>query len=63
MDIARLSTELSTNSLQTQVGVAVVDKAMDTNEVLAQGLVEMIDAAAMELSVNPNVGANFDIRI
>lgn len=63
MDIARLSTVLSTNSIQTQVGVAVVDKAMDTNEVLAQGLVEMIDAAAMELSVNPNVGANFDIRI
>ena len=63
MDIARLSTALSTNAIQTQVSVAVVDKAMDTNEVLAQGLVEMIDAAAMELSVNPNVGANFDIRI
>ena len=63
MDIARLSTVLSTNAIQSQVGVAVVDKAMETNEMLAQGLVEMMDAAAMELSVNPNVGANFDIRV
>ncbi|MBR6627587.1 MAG: YjfB family protein [Lachnospiraceae bacterium] len=63
MDIAGLSTALSTASLQSQVGVAVVSKAMDTNEALGQGLIEMIDAAAMERSVNPQVGANLDIRI
>lgn len=63
MDIAGLSSALSIASLQSQVGVAVISKAMDTNETLGQGLVEMIDAAAMEQSVNPNVGSNFDIRI
>ncbi len=63
MDIAGLSTIMGTANLQSQVGVAVVSKAMDTNEALGQGLVEMIDAAAMEQSVNPHVGANFDMRI
>lgn len=63
MDIAGLSTVLSTSRLQSQVGVAVVSKAMDTSEAMGQGLVEMIDAAAMEQSVNPHVGTNLDIRI
>lgn len=63
MDIAGLSGIMSTANLQSQVGVAVISKAMDTNEALGQGLVEMIDAAAMEQSVNPNVGSNIDIRI
>ncbi len=63
MDIAGLSTIMSTTNLQSQVGVAVVSKAMDTNEALGQGFVEMIDAAAMEQSVNPHVGGNFDMRI
>lgn len=63
MDIAGLSTALSNVSLQSQVGTAVLSKAMDTNEALAAGLVEMIDAAAMERSVNPTVGANFDMYV
>lgn len=63
MDITGLSMTLSSISVQSQVGTAVLDKAMDTNEALGQGLIEMIDAAAMERSVNPAVGANLDIRI
>lgn len=63
MDIAGVSTALANVSLQSQVSVAVLDKAMDVNETLGQGMVQMLDAAAMELSVNPNVGANFDVRI
>lgn len=63
MDIAGLSMHMSANSLQTRVSTAVLDKALDMNEVLGQELVEMIDAAGMELSVNPGVGANFDVRI
>lgn len=63
MDIAGLSTALSNVSLQSQVSVAVLSKAMDTSEALGDGMVEMLDAAAMELSVNPNVGANFDMRV
>ena len=55
--------ELSNISTQSQVGTAVLGKAMDANEELGAGLVKMIDAAAMEQSVNPNVGANFDMRV
>ena len=63
MDIAGVSMALSNVSLQSKVGTAVLDKTMDTNEVLGQGLVQMIDAAAMERSVNPSVGGNFDLSI
>ena len=63
MDIAGLSMNLSAISTTSKVGTAVLSKALDTNEALGQGLVEMIDAAAMERSVNPAVGANFDMRI
>ena len=63
MDIAGVSTALSNVSLQSQVGTAVLSKAMDTNEALAAGMIEMIDSAAMERSVNPAVGANFDMYV
>ncbi|MBR1851633.1 MAG: YjfB family protein [Lachnospiraceae bacterium] len=63
MDIAGVSMAMSANRIQSQVGTAVLSKAMDTNEALGQGLVNMIDSAAMEQSVNPNVGANFDMRV
>ena len=54
MDIAGLSMAMST---------AVLSKSMDTLETLGQGMVAMIDAAAMEQSVNPHIGGNFDMRI
>lgn len=63
MDIAGLSTSLSTLDTQVKAGTAVLSKAMDSNEALGAGLVEMIDAAAMERSVNPAVGGNVDLRI
>ena len=63
MDIAGLSSALANVQLQTQVGTAVLSKAMDTNEALGAGLVEMIDSAAMENSVTPWVGGNFDMKI
>lgn len=63
MDITGLSMAMSTSRIQAQVGTAVLSKTMDTNEALGQGLVQMIDAAAMEKSVNPAVGANFDMRV
>ncbi len=48
---------------KSQVGTAVLGKVMDTNEVLGQNMVAMLDAAAMERSVNPSVGGNLDLRI
>lgn len=63
MDVAGLSMAMATTSVQSKISVAVLDKAMDTNEALGAGMVQMIDAAAMERSVNPNVGGNIDISI
>lgn len=63
MDIAGLSVNLSQSSVLTQVGTAMLDKALDTNEVLGQGLISIIDSAAMERSVNPHIGSNFDMLV
>ena len=63
MDIAEVSMALANVSQMSQIGTAVLSKAMDANEELGAGMVQMIDAAAMELSVNPDAGANFDMRI
>ncbi|MBQ8040401.1 MAG: YjfB family protein [Lachnospiraceae bacterium] len=63
MDIASVSMALSQSSALTKIGTAMLSKAMDTDQALGQGLVEMIDAAAMERSVNPHVGSNFDMLV
>ena len=63
MDIAGLSMSLSQINLNTRVGTAVLDKTMETGEELAAGMIEMIDAAAMERSVNPALGSNFDMKV
>lgn len=63
MDIASVSMALANVELGGKVGTAMLDKAMETSEDLATGLIEMMDAAAMERSVNPAVGSNFDMRI
>ena len=63
MDIAEVSMALANASVPSLVGTAVLDKALDVSRELGAGIVQIMDAAAMELSVNPNVGANFDIRV
>ncbi len=63
MDIPEVSMALANASVLSQVGTAVLAKALDSSEELAAGMAQLMDAAAMELSVNPNVGANFDIRV
>ena len=63
MDIAGLSMNLSAISTMSKISTAVLSKELDTNEALGEGLVQMLDAAAMERSVNPAVGANFDMRV
>lgn len=61
MDIPALSVALSGVKTANDVGMAVLSKAMDQSEIQGAGLVSMIDAAAMERSVNPAVGSNFDM--
>ena len=63
MDIAKVSMALAQTQSLSQVGVAVLDKAMESSEVAGQGIMKMMDAAAMERSVNPAVGSNFDMLV
>ena len=62
MDIPSLSMALSQNKILNEVGVAMLSKSLDTMEEAGASLVSTIDSAA-ELSVNPDIGSNIDIRI
>lgn len=63
MDIPALSMALSQTQTLNAVGTAVLGKALDTAQVQGDMMTELIDSAAMELSVNPHIGANIDIRV
>ena len=58
MDIAALSTSMSLADVNSQVGMAVLAKNLDTIETMGDGMKKM-----MEMSVNPNLGANFDVTV
>lgn len=58
MDIAGLSTNLSTINVVNDVQVAVLRQSLDTLETSGDSLSKM-----MEASVNPELGQNIDIRI
>ena len=63
MDIAGLSMAMSASQVNTAFGVAMLSKSLDTVEDTGAQITNMIDAAAMERSVNPGVGANFDMYV
>lgn len=63
MDIAALSTSMAQVKVNNDVGTALLSKSLDMMETTGEKMVEMLDAAAMERSVNPNVGGNIDISI
>ncbi|MBR6326800.1 MAG: YjfB family protein [Lachnospiraceae bacterium] len=58
-----LSVSLNTSNTINDYSVKMLAKTMDVNEQMGQNLVQMIDSAAMERSVNPSVGANFDMTV
>ncbi|MDD3241143.1 MAG: YjfB family protein [Lachnospira sp.] len=58
MDIAGLSTAMSTASVSNDVGVAVLKKSLDTLDTTGDNMVKM-----MEASVTPNLGQNIDYSI
>ncbi|GFI45447.1 hypothetical protein IMSAGC019_00759 [Lachnospiraceae bacterium] len=62
MNIPELSTALANVQLTNQVGIAVLDKAMESSEAVGASLINMMDRS-MELSVNPNVGSNIDMLV
>ena len=58
MDITALSSSMSLADVSSQVGIAVLAKNLDTIETLGDGMKKM-----MEMSVNPNLGANIDVQV
>jgi hypothetical protein len=63
MDIASLSMNLAQSNLMSNVGTAILAKSIDQAQVNGNTLDELIDSAALERSVNPDIGGNIDIRI
>lgn len=53
-----MSTMMAQGSLMEQVGAKMLTSQIDA---VAEGMAEL--TKSMELSVNPNIGANFDISI
>lgn len=62
MNIPELSTALANVQLTNQVGIAVLDKAMENSEIIGESLINMMNNS-MELSVNPHIGSNIDMLI
>lgn len=54
---------LAQTKVQSDFSVAMLSKAMDLGETLGDGMVAMLDSAAMENSVTPHIGGNIDIMI
>lgn len=63
MDIANLSMALSQTKVLDNVGVAMLKNSMEMNEDAGDGILKLLDSAAMELSVNPAVGGSFDVSV
>ncbi len=63
MDIPELSMALSMSRVQQDWGVAMLSNSLDSLADVGAAVSEMMDTSAMELSVNPDVGANIDLKI
>lgn len=65
MDIAAMSTMLSQSRIQQQASLSVLKLSMDSAKVQAQNMADMLQQStkAMELSVNPYLGGNIDIKL
>ncbi len=62
-DLTALSSSYATGGIAQAVSTQMLAKTLDVNESVGQGMVRMIDSAAMERSVNPAVGSNFDMSV
>lgn len=58
MDIASLSTAMSTQNILNDVSVAMLSKSLDTAEDMGDGMVKI-----MESSVTPYLGQNIDYYV
>ena len=62
MDIPALSMAMSQSKLMNDFGVAMLSKSLDNMQDMGATMIETMEES-MELSVNPAIGGNFDLRI
>ncbi len=65
MDIAKLSTDISTAQLKTQVGVAVARKAMDVTQLQGDAAIALLESAGQiqeAVARETGVGRAVDVR-
>lgn len=62
MDIPALSMAMSQNNIMNSVGIAILDKSLEQNQIFGEQLTSAIDSS-MESSVNPHIGSNFDVCV
>ena len=58
MDIAALSTSMSLADVQTEFGIAMLDKSIEQLETMGEGMKKIL-----ETSVNPHLGGNIDVSV
>ena len=63
MDIAALSMAMAQQKTMDEVGTAMLRNALDMQEDVGAEVVEMIDSASMERSINPSLCASIDISV
>ena len=65
MDIAALASVMKHSGIKQQASMSVLKMTMEQAKLQADDLTKILEqtAKAMELSVNPNLGGNVDIRL
>lgn len=66
MDIAALSTNMAQSKLMNSVGCAMLGKVLDQTRQSGSQITELLESAPaqnLELSVNPNIGGQFDMSV
>ena len=58
MDIASISIAMSMADLQTDIGIAVLSKSMDSMETMGEGMKKILES-----SVTPHIGGNVDVTV
>ncbi len=62
IDIPQLSMAMSQNRLMQDFGVAMLDMSLENMQTQGGALADIM-RSSMELSVNPDIGANIDLSV
>ncbi|MDR1772916.1 MAG: YjfB family protein [Hungatella sp.] len=63
MDIGAMSMDMSLARVQQSAGISVAKKAMDSQEIAAEGLLKMAEAALPEQVPGNGIGQIVDTRV